>query len=124
MNNFAKFLQCSIIQSVSQSDGAYFAMDIIPFPLRIIIFRKCIIEKIDTKLNKSATIIKIILFHYNTLYDNVLQNVRNYSGSESMDASRNFCKWGQVLINKKKPPMEKMAPIRRKRHSTWRKMPL
>ena len=67
-------------------------------------------------------IIKIISLIFTTLYDTVLQNVRNYFGSGSMDARRNFCKWGQVKINfnvKQKeappPPLEKIAPKKEKK---------
>ena len=50
-------------------------------------------------------------------YDNVFQNVRTYSGNESIDARRIFCKWEQINLNtfqhkrkKPPPPIEKNAP--------------
>ena len=67
--------------------------------------------------------LRFISLIFSILCENVLQNVRNYSGNESMDACNLFLQMGTSLNNfkhkrKKSPtPIKKMAHKRRKNAS-------
>ena len=102
-------------------------INLINSPLRIIIFRKCMNRQFFRKLTQNLIkcndhSLRFISLIFSILCENVLQNVRNYSGNKSMDA-RNFLQVGTSLNNfkhkrKKAPlPIKKMAHKRRKNAS-------